>query len=104
MYIAPGHGHTTTCYKFWQHFKAFIIPCILYQFQKNPFCLINLYNILFYFIYVYIAPGQGETTLGDSFLMEAERSYILITGCMFKKISLPFDLCTFFHDFVDLCI
>ena len=47
----------TTWYKFWQHFKAFIIPIILYQFQKDPFCLIILYDILFYFI-----PGQEETT------------------------------------------
>ena len=42
---------------------------------EDPFCLIILYDILFYFIHVYIAPGQEETTLGDKFLMEAERSY-----------------------------
>ena len=58
--------HTTTWNKFWQHFKAFIIPIILYQFQKDPFCLIILYNILFYFKHVYIAPGQEKTTLGDN--------------------------------------
>ena len=71
---APVHGHATTWYKFWQHFKPFVIPIILYQFQKDPFCLIILYDILFYFIHVDIAPGQEETTLGDNFLMEAERS------------------------------
>ena len=32
-------------------------------------------NILFYFIHVYIVPGQEETTVGDNFLMQAERSY-----------------------------
>ena len=37
---APGHGYTTTWYKFWQHFKAFIITIILYHFQKNPIFLI----------------------------------------------------------------
>ena len=33
-----------------QHFKAFIIPIILYQFQKDPFCLIILlrYFVLFH--------------------------------------------------------
>ena len=71
---APGHGHTTTWYKFWQTFKAFIIPTILYQFQKDPFCLIILYDIVFYFIHVYKAPGQEETSLGTIFIMQAERS------------------------------
>ena len=47
----------------------------MYQFQKDPFCVIVLYDILFYFIHVYIAPGQEETTLRDNVLMEAERSY-----------------------------
>ena len=71
-------GHTTTWYKFWQRFKAFFYIIILYQFQKDPFCLIILYDILFfffYFVHVYKAPGQKETTLGDNFLMQAERSY-----------------------------
>ena len=76
-----GHGHTTTWYKFWQQFKAFSIPIILYQFQKDPFCLIILYDILFYFIHVYIAPGQGETTLGDNFFDGSRK----ITGCMFQN-------------------
>ena len=44
-YIAPGHGHTTIWYKFWQHLKAFMIPIILYQFQKDPFCLNILLRI-----------------------------------------------------------
>ena len=48
-----------------QHFKAFIIPIILYQFQKNPFCLIILYDILFYFIHV--PQGKRRQPLGDNF-------------------------------------
>ena len=39
-----------------------MISIILYQFQEDPFCLTILYDILFYFIHVYIAQGQGETT------------------------------------------
>ena len=54
-----------------QVLTAFIIPIILYQFQKDPFCHIILYAILFYFIHVYKAPGQDETTLGDNVLMQA---------------------------------
>ena len=65
-----GHGHTTTWYKFLQHFKAFIIPIILYQFQKDPFCLIILYDILFLF-----HTCMYSSRVGDNFLMEAERSY-----------------------------
>ena len=65
---SPRHRHTTTWCKSWQHVKAFIIPIILYQFQKDPFCLIILlYDILFYYIHVYKAPEQEETTLGDNY-------------------------------------
>ena len=42
---APGHAHTTTWYKFWQHFKAFIIPIILNQFQRP---LLPHYFVLFH--------------------------------------------------------
>ena len=61
-FIATGHGHTTTWYKFWQHFKTFIIPV-----PERSFLPHYLYDILFYFIHVNIAPGQGETTLEDNF-------------------------------------
>ena len=61
----------------------------LYEADIQCACIIN----------VYIAPGQGETTLGDSFffLMEAGRSLVtLITGYMFQKIALPSDFMHFF--------
>ena len=78
---------------------AFIIPIILYQFQKDPFCLIILYDILFYFIHVYKAPGQEETTLGDIFFfMQAERSYHFDHWMHVSKQLLI--LCTCFHDFI----
>ena len=84
-------------YKFWQHFKAFIIPIILYQFQKDPFCLTILYDILFYFVHVYKAPEQEETTLGDIFFSCKQKDLItLITGCMFQKIAMSSD---FMHIF-----
>ena len=76
MKKGPRARYKTTWYKFWQLFKAFIISIILYQFQKDPFCLIILYDIFFYFIHIYIAQWQGDTTLRDKFFfMEAERSY-----------------------------
>ena len=56
--------------------KLMLFPSFWTSSRKIPFAsYIILYDILFYFIHVYIAPGQGETTLGDNFLMEAERSY-----------------------------
>ena len=81
----------------WQHFKAFIIPIILYKFQKDPFCLIILYDVLFYFIHAYIATGKEETNLGDTY-SDGSRKVTLITGCIFIKIALlcHLILCTFF--------
>ena len=94
---APGHGHTTIWNKFWQHFKAFIIPIILYQLQKDPFCLIILYDILFYVIHVYISPGQEETTLGDIFFDGSRKVLSLssLVGCFNKQLC-PLISCTFF--------
>ena len=77
---APGYGHTTTWYKFWQHFKAFIIPIMLYQFQKDSFGLFFLYD-LFYFIHVYKAPGQEETTLGDN-VFDASREVLSLVASL----------------------
>ena len=98
---SPGLGHTTTWYKFWQHFKAFISPIILYQFQKDPFCLIILYDILFYFIHVYIGSGQEKTTLEDNVLMEAEKSSHFGYWLHLKKNSTAlWFYAHFFYDFI----
>ena len=96
---APGHGHTTTRYKFWQHFKAFVIPIILYQFQKDPFCLIILYGILFYFIHVYSvsSPNARWDNPWGQFCWWKQKGLItLITDCMFQKLTMLSD---FMHTF-----
>ena len=73
----------------------------MYQFQKDPFCLIILYNILFYFLHIYKEPnGQGETTIGDNFLWKQKGLIALITGCMLQKYLCCLILCTFFQEFV----
>ena len=47
---------------------------------------------------MYIAPGQGETTLGDN-CFDGSKKVFLITGCRCKKI--PFsDFMQIFHDFI----
>ena len=69
--------------------------------RKIPFAsYIILYDILFYFIHVYIASGQEETTLEDNFLWKQKGLITLITGCMFQKIALPSDFMQTFHDFI----
>ena len=69
----------------------------MYQFQNDPFCLIMLYDILFYFIHVCKAPGQEEATPGDNFVDASRKVFItLITDCMFQKVALPSD---FMHIF-----
>ena len=84
---APVHGHTATCYKFWHHFKAFIILNILYQSQKDPFCLIILYDICF-ISYMYVKPqSKKRQPFGTIFLCKQKGLITLITGCMFKKIA-----------------
>ena len=55
-----------------------------------------------YFIHVHIAPGQGETTLGDNILKETELQVLSVWSLVacFKKYLCPLILCTFFHDSV----
>ena len=56
--------------------KLLLFPSFYTSSRKIPFvCFIILHDILFYFILVYKGPGQAETTLGDTFLMQTERSY-----------------------------
>ena len=50
----------------------------------------------FYFIHVYKALGQEETTRGDNFLMQAERSYHIDHLLHVSKLALPSD---FMHIF-----
>ena len=103
---APGYTHTTTGYKFWQHFKAFVIPIILYRLQKDPFCLIILYDILFYFIHVYIAPGQEETTLVDNFFDGSRKVLSLwsLVACIKNSSGFWFyaHIFTFLYMYIDL--
>ena len=91
MYIAPGHGHTTTWYKFWQIFKAFIISIILYQ------CLLPHYFI-WYFVLFHACTGRqpmGTIFYGSRKVL----SFWSLVAC-FKVISLFSDIMHIFHDFI----
>ena len=77
--------------------KLSLFPSFCTSSRKIPFFLIILY-ILFYFIHVYKAPWQEETTLGDNFF-DASRmvlSFWSLVACFKKKIALPSD---FMHIF-----
>ena len=89
MYIAPGHGHTTTWYKFWQHFEAFIIPTILYHVQKDPLCM-------------YIASGQEQTSQGQNFDVNRKALPLCPFVASFKNISLKLILYILFNDLIDV--
>ena len=83
MYIAAGQGQTTpgdkilmsteTRQKFWWQQKTLVISVICYKCQKNLF-EVWFYTIFFITLYMYIAPGQGLTNLGDEILMSTGTS------------------------------
>ena len=89
---AQGHGHTTTRYKFWQHFKAFVIPSFCISSRKILFA--SLFYMVFCFISymctAYLALGQDETILGDNFV-DGSRKVLSLWSLI---------LCTLFHDFL----
>ena len=49
---------------------------------------------------MYVAAGQGETTLEDNFLMEAERTYLFDRWLHVSKISSTSDFMHIFYDFI----
>ena len=83
MYIAPGHGHTTTWYKFWQHFKVFIISII------PEWCLLP-HHFIWYFVLFHTSciysPREREDNPWGQFIWWKRKGLItLITGCMFQN-------------------
>ena len=77
--------------------KLLLFSSFFNRFRKIPFASLFIMWYLFYFIHVYIAQGQGETTRGDIFLMEAEMSYHFDHWLhVSKKKSLPSDFMQIF--------
>ena len=74
MYIAAGQGQTTPWDKIFMstetscHFGHFATSLNKIS-LKSDFIL-----FFFHILYMYIAPGQGQTTLGDKILMSTEIS------------------------------
>ena len=97
MYIAPVHGHTTTWYKFWHHFKTFIISIILYQLQKDPFCLIILWYFVLFHTCTYSPRARGDNPWGQFFYGSRKVFSLWLLIACFKKYLCSLILCIF-HD------
>ena len=69
--------------------KLLLFPSFCTSSRKIPFAsLFYNYDILFYFMHVYKAPGQGQTTLGDN-VFDASRKILSLSSLVacFKKGS-----------------
>ena len=60
VYITPAGAHNPLCTKFWRQQKGLVTLPLCCKFKKYLWSLI-LY-ILLPVLYMYIAPGQGQTT------------------------------------------
>ena len=102
MYIAPGQGQKTP---WWQTFdwcqqEALITSTICCKFQTNLFELCFYTNFLMFF-HMYIAPGQGQTTLCWQTPDVNRKAWSLCSFVAnFKKYLWSLILYTIFHVFV----
>ena len=97
---SPGAGADNPLgMKFWiqqEHLVTLVICC---KFQKNLF-EVWFYTIFFMILYMYIAPGQGQTApRGQSF--DVNRNVLSLHSFVtsLKKMSLKFDFIQFFSWF-----
>ena len=82
--------------KFWCQQKALITSTICCKFQTN---LVEFwfYTHFLMFFHIYIALGQGQTTLcGKKFSCQQKSLVTLPIGCKFQKISLKSWFYTYF--------
>ena len=88
--------------------KILLFPSFCTSYRKIPFCLIILYDILFYFIHIYIyiyiyiykASRQKETTLGDNFFDASSKVLSLWSLVACFKSSALWLYAHFFHNFI----
>ena len=97
MYIAPGaRAENPLWINFWCQQKALITSTICCKFQTNLFEF-SFYTHFLMFFHMYIAPGQGRTTLcGQNPDVNSEDLSLCPFVASFKKISLKSD---FIHNF-----
>ena len=77
----------------------------LLQVSKKPLWSLILYKFCFMILYMYIAPGQGQTApRGQSF--DVNRNVLSLHSFVasFKKIFLKSDFIQFFHDLIHVYI
>ena len=72
---SPGAGADNPLgMKFWCQQEHLVTSVICCKFQKNLF-EVWFYTNFFTILYMYIAPGQGQTAPWGQILMSAERPY-----------------------------
>ena len=97
MYIAGSQGQTTPGDKILMSTETSCHFCHLLQVSKKSLWSVSLYNFFSWFIYMYIAPGQGLTTpLGRNFNVNRNILSLWSFVASFKKISLKSDFIQFF--------
>ena len=101
MYIAPGQGLTTPWEQnFDDNWNILSLRSFVASFKQIS---LQSYFIHFFFtiLYMYIAPGQGQTTpRGQSF--DDNRNVLSLHSFVasLKKMSLKSDFIQFFHDLI----
>ena len=88
MYIAPEQGQTTLCGQNPDvNRKALSLCPFVASLKKIPLKSDFIHNF-FMFLYMYIAPGQGQTTpWGQNFLYKHKPFVTLVICCKFLPLN-----------------
>ena len=76
MYIVPGQGQTTPWGQTFDVNRKPLPLCPLVAGLKETALKSDFINIFFMFHNMYIAPGRGRQSIGDTILMTTERSFL----------------------------
>ena len=98
MFIAPVQALGT---KFWCQQENLVTSVICCKFQNNLFESLILYNFFFMILYMYIAPGQGQTVPRvQSFDVNTNVVSLNSFVASLKKNVFEDFIQLFFHDFI----
>ena len=98
-----GQRQTTSLgIKFWCQQNGLITLPICCKFKKINLFEVWFYTYFFMFLYMYIAPGQRQTTFGDNIFMSTERPYHFAHLLKVSKslLEIWFYTIFFFHVFM----
>ena len=101
IHVAPGQGLTTPRGRnFYVNRNILSLWSFVASFKKNLF-EVWFYAIFFMILYMYIAPGQGQTApRGQNLDVNRKALSLYPFVASFKEISLKSDFIHFFHDLI----